>query len=140
VSRFTEATYEVIPSRFKGGRPMVRLTSPMRFDVVFLGSPWPVEAGAGYCTDLASVPVLPPEWLRHEGRWGQFWRWVDRRRTWVADRLARSSVPHDVMREDRRWPKWITDLVFIEAMWVDRVPLWLIILAGLMALLNFSRH
>ena len=139
MSRYTEATYVVVEGRTKGGRPVVCLTSPMRYEVLFLGSGWVVDAPIDYCTDLASLPVIREAWLEHP-RWGRFWRWVKARRDWIAGKLARASIPHDRLREDQRWPKWVGDYVFWEAMGVDRVPAWLRLLATVVVLFNFSRH
>lgn len=93
----------------------------MVYEVDFLGSGWLVEAAPGFCCDLASVP----SWLPG--------------RVWIAEQLARAAIPHDVMRRDRRRSKFVGDWVFFEAMGVDRVPLWLRLIAFAGVLLNFSR-
>lgn len=123
MSRFTEATYDVTADR-RHGRPVVCLSSPLHYEVGFLGSGWAVTAPAGFCTDLASLP-----------RWTQRFRWGRR----LADKLARSAIVHDLLRADLRVGKVTGDLVFFEAMGVDRVRLaWrLVALAGV--LLNGNR-
>lgn len=123
MSRFTEAKYELTTDR-KGGRPVVCLTSDLAYEVGFLGSGWAVTAPIGFCTDLASLP-----------QWTQRFRWGRR----LADKLARSAIVHDKLRADLRVGKIKGDLIFFEAMGVDRVRLaWrLVALAGV--LLNGNR-
>jgi hypothetical protein len=129
VSRFTEATFEVT-ARKQRGRVVVRLTSPFAYEVGYRGSGWTLWARAGFETDFASIPVLP-SWTP---------RWIRRARDWTADKLARSAVAHDLCRLDPRVPKLTGDLIFLEAMGVDRVPLPLRLVAFAAVLLNFSRH
>lgn len=123
MSRFTAATYDVTTDR-KGGRPVVCLTSPLVYEVGFLGSGWAITAPAGFCTDLASLP-----------RWTQRFRWGRR----LADKLARASIVHDLLRGDLRVGKLTGDLIFFEAMGVDRVRLaWRLVALGAV-LFNFNR-
>lgn len=105
MSRFTDARYEVTADR-RNGRPVVCLTSPLAYEVGFLGSGWAIEAPVGFSTDLASLPG-----------WTQRFRWGRR----LADKLARSAIVHDLLRTDRRVGKVTGDLIFFEAMGVDRV-------------------
>lgn len=123
MSRFTDATWEGT-GETQRGRPVVRLTSPLSYDVGFLGSGWAITAPAGFSTDLASIPraILRTAWGRR-----------------FAALIARSAVVHDQMRTDRRWPKLLGDYVFFEAMGVDRVPLIWRLVAALAVLVNFSR-
>lgn len=107
----------------------MRLTSPMVYEIGYLGSGWLLTAPAGFETDLTSVPLLPT--------WAP--RWLVRFRDYVADRLARASVPHDLCRSDARCPKLTGDGIFWEAMGADDVPAWLRISAFLLALFNFGR-
>jgi hypothetical protein len=134
MSRFTDATYEVT-RLFKNGRPIVRLTSPMRYEVDFLGSGWHVDADVGFETDLTSVPVLP-RWIKRHSLGRAAWR----ARARLAKRLARASVPHDACRQHEKRSKFIGDYVFWEAMGVDKVSEPLRTIAMLLALFNFSRH
>lgn len=108
---------------------MVRLTSPMRYEVGFLGSGWVIDAPEDYHTDLASIPVLP-DWSP---------KWLVRFRDWCAVQLAPASIPHDRMREDTRYPKVLGDYILYEAAKVTGCPLWLRLLAFIAVLLNFSR-
>lgn len=123
MSRFTEARFDLTEDR-RNGRPVVCLTSPLVYEVGFLGSGWMVTAPKGFCTDLASVP-----------RWTQRFRWGRR----LADKLARSAIVHDLLRADRRVGKVTGDLIFFEALGVDRVRLAWRLVALLAVLTNFSR-
>ncbi|ADK99378.1 DUF1353 domain-containing protein [Brevundimonas subvibrioides] len=123
MSRFTDATWRET-GETRAGRPIVCLTSPLSYDVGFLGSGWAITAPEGFCTDLASIPRLI---LRTE--WGQR----------LAGQIARSAVVHDRMRTDRRWPKLLGDYVFLEAMGVDGVSRVSRAVAFVAVLLNFNR-
>lgn len=123
MSRFTEAAY-VVTGRSVRGRPEVRLTSPLAYEVGFLGSGLVIEAPAGFVCDLVSQPA-----------WTLRFAWGRR----VAARLARASIPHDLMRRDRRWPKLLGDYVFFEAMGVDAAPPLLRWSAFALVLMNFRR-
>ncbi|WP_312084698.1 DUF1353 domain-containing protein [Brevundimonas sp.] len=118
MSRFTAATYDLTADR-KGGRPVVCLTSPLTYEVGYLGSGWAVTAPVGFCSDLASMPS-----------WTQRFRWGRR----LAGKLARSAIVHDLLRSDLRVGRIKGDLIFFEAMGVDRVRLaWrLVALAGVL--------
>lgn len=133
MSRFTDATY-VITDLHARGRPVVRLTSPMVYEVDYLGSGWLVTAPVGFTTDMASLPLIPKWMMRFA--WG---RWLSEQRSYVALLLARASVPHDACRRDKKRSKWLGDYVFWEAMGVDRVPMPLRLAATLVVLLNFTR-
>ncbi len=85
MSRFTAAQYDVT-GETKNGRPVVCLTTPLDYHVGFLGSGWIITAPAGFCCDLASLPI-----------W--FARTKAARR--LADLIARSAIVHDRMRQDR---------------------------------------
>lgn len=124
MSRFTEATW-TLTGETKDGRPVVCLTSPLAYQVGFLGSGWTITAATGFCTDLASLP-------------GWFARTAAGMR--LADQIARASVVHDRMRSDRRWPKLLGDYVFFEALGVDRVPLGWRLICFVAVALNFSRY
>lgn len=128
MSRFTDATFEVTARR-RRGRLVVRLTSPFVYEVGYLGSGWKLEARAGFETDFASIPLLP-SWFPAS---------IIRVRDWIADKLARSAVAHDLCRSDARVPKLLGDWIFWEAMGADRVPAWLRAVAFAAVLLNFSR-
>ncbi len=123
MSRFTEARFELTQDR-RNGRPVVCMTSPLVYEVGFRGSGWMVTAPAGFCTDLASVPA-----------WTQRFRWGRR----LADKLARSAIVHDLLRADRRVDKVTGDLIFFEALGVDRVRLAWRLVALAAVLTNFSR-
>lgn len=123
MSRFTDARYD-LTGGVERGRPVVCLTSPLAYEVGFLGSGWVVEAPAGFCCDLASVPA----WTLRFG-WGRR----------LAARLARASIPHDLMRRDPRWSKLLGDYVFFEALGVDGVPAGERWLAFALVLMNFRR-
>jgi len=101
----------------------------MVYEIGYLGSGWLLTARAGFETDFASIPLLPP-WVPAR---------VRRLRDSVADRLARSAVAHDLCRSDRRIPKLLGDMIFWEAMGVDKVPPALRLLALVLVLLNFNR-
>lgn len=124
MSRFTEATYDITGDR-RNGLPVVCLSSPLTYEVDYLGSGWAVTAPVGFCTDLASLP-----------QWTQRFRWGRR----LAEKLARSAIVHDLLRADLRVSKITGDLIFFEALGVDRVRLaWrLVALAGV--LLNGNRQ
>ncbi|WP_167765269.1 MULTISPECIES: DUF1353 domain-containing protein [unclassified Brevundimonas] len=123
MSRFTEARYE-LTGKMRNGRPEVCLTTPLAYEIGYLGSGWVVEAPEGFCTDLASLPV-----------WTQRLRWGRR----LARKLARASIVHDLLRSDRRVPKLKADVIFLEAMAVDGVRLSWRVIAFITVLLNFSR-
>lgn len=123
MSRFTEAAFDVTADR-RNGRPVVCLTSPLAYEVGYLGSGWAVTAPAGFCTDLASMPA-----------WTQRFRWGRR----LADKLARSAIVHDLLRQDRRVGKIKGDLIFCEATGVDRVRLAWRLVAFVAVLFNFNR-
>ncbi|MFN7130151.1 MAG: DUF1353 domain-containing protein [Brevundimonas sp.] len=123
MSRFTDATWAETGA-IKNGRPVVCLTSPLAYEVGFLGSGWTISASVGFCTDLASLPA-----------W--FARSVIGRR--LGDQIARSAIVHDRMRNDARWPKLLGDYVFFEAMGVDRVPLAWRLVCFAAVLVNFRR-
>ncbi len=123
MSRFTEATFDVTADR-RHGRPVVRLSSPLTYEVGFLGSGWTVTAPVGFCTDLASLPT-----------WTQRFRWGRR----LADKLARSAIVHDKLRADLRVGKITGDLIFFEALGVDRVRLAWRLVALVGVLLNGTR-
>jgi hypothetical protein len=124
VSRFTEAAYD-LTGETKNGRPLACLTSPLAYEVGFLGSGWAVTAPVGFCTDLASLPA----WFARTAAG-----------TRLADQIARSAVVHDRMRADRRWPKLLGDYVFFEALGVDRVPMGWRLICFVAVALNFSRY
>ncbi len=124
MSRFTAAAW-VRNGETRNGRPIYCLTSPLAYEVGFLGSGWAVTAPVGFCTDLASLP-------------GWFARTAAGTR--LADRIARSAVVHDQLRADRRWPKLLGDYVFFEALGVDRVPLGWRLICFVAVALNFSRY
>ncbi len=123
MSRFTEAGF-AFTGETKNGRPIACLTTDLVYEVGFLGSGWRVTAPAGFCTDLASLPV----WLA---------------RTAVGQRLgrqmARAAIVHDQLRQDARWPKLLGDYAFWEAMGVDGVALGWRVVCGLAVLINFRR-
>lgn len=123
MSRFTEATFEVTTDR-EHGRQIVSLTSPLAYEVGFLGSGWMVTAPIGFRSDLASLP-----------RWTQRVGWGRR----LARKLARSAIVHDLLRQDRRVGKLTGDLIFFEAMGVDQVRLSWRVVAFVAVALNFNR-
>lgn len=123
MSRFTAAQYD-LTGETKNGRPVVCLTTPLDYQVGFLGSGWTITAPKGFCSDLASLPA-----------W--FARSVIGRR--LGDQIARAAIVHDRMRNDTRWPKLLGDYVFFEAMAVDRVPLGWRIVFFAAVLVNFNR-
>lgn len=123
MSRFTEAAYD-LTGETKNGRPLVCLTSPLAYEVGFLGSGWTITAPAGFCTDLASIPAF----ILRTG-WGER----------LAAEIARSAIVHDRMRSDTRWPKLLGDYAFFEAMGVDGVPLHKRLICLAAVLLNFNR-
>lgn len=122
MSRFTEARWEGNGETVRG-RPVVCLTSPLAYQVGYLGSGWTIEAPAGFCTDLASIPAFI---LRTN--WGER----------LAAEIARSAIVHDRMRMGQ-WPKLLGDYVFFEAMSVDGVALHKRLLCFAAVLLNFRR-
>jgi hypothetical protein len=124
MSRFTEASF-TLTGDLKNGRPVAVLTSDLVYEVGHLGSGWIVKAKAGFRTDLASLPL----WLLRTGEGKQ-----------LSRQLARAAIVHDVMRAERKWPKFLGDYVFWEAMAVDSVPLGWRWICGLSVLLNFSRY
>ena len=123
MSRFTAATWER-NGETKNGRPVYCLTSPLAYEVGFLGSGWAITAPAGFCTDLASLPA----WFARTAAG-----------TRLAGQIARAAIVHDQMRQDIRWPKLLGDYAFLEAMGVDRVPLGWRLICFAAVLLNFNR-
>ena len=123
MSRFTEAAYD-LTGETKNGRPLACLTSPLAYEVGFLGSGWTITAPTGFCTDLASLPA----WFARTAAG-----------TRLRDQIARAAIVHDLMRNDTRWPKLLGDYVFLEAMGVDRVPLGWRLICFAAALINFRR-
>lgn len=123
MSRFTEAAY-VLTGESKNGRPLACLTGPLAYEVGFLGAGWTITAAAGFCTDLASLPI----WFARTR--------IGRR---LADRIARASIVHDRMRSDAAWPKLLGDYVFFEAMGVDGVALGWRLICFAAVLVNFRR-
>jgi Protein of unknown function (DUF1353) len=124
VSRFTEARYILSGGFTARGRPLVCLTTPLAYEVGYLGSGWAITAPAGFCTDLASLPI-----------WTQRFEWGRR----LARKLARSAIVHDLVRQDHRIPKLTGDVIFLEAMGVDGVRLSWRIIATLAVLPNMRR-
>lgn len=123
MSRFTEATW-VANGETVRGRPIVCLTSPLAYELGYLGSGFVITAEIGMCTDLASIPAFI---LRT--RWGER----------LAAEIARSAIVHDRMRADLRWPKLLGDYAFFEAMGVDGVSLHKRLICLAAVLLNFNR-
>lgn len=123
MSRFTDAGW-VQAGVKSNGRTQYCLTSPLAYQVGFLGSGWTITADAGFCTDLASLPV----WFARTS--------AGRR---LGGRIARAAIVHDRMRADTRWPKLLGDYVFFEAMGVDRVPMAWRLICFAAVLLNFRR-
>ena len=123
MSRFTEARYE-LTGKTRNGRPEVCLTTPLAYEIGYLGSGWVVEAPKGFCTDLASLPL-----------WALRTRWGKR----LAMKLARSAIVHDRLRSDRRIPKLTGDVIFLEAMAVERIRLAWRVVAFIAVLLNRRR-
>lgn len=122
MSRFTEATWTET-GQTKNGRPVVCLTSPLAYEVGFLGSGWTIRAAEGFCTDLASLPL----WFARTAAG-----------TRLRDQIARAAIVHDRMRLGQ-WPKLLGDYVFFEAMGVDRVPLGWRLICFAAVLINFRR-
>ena len=123
MSRFTEATW-ALTGETKNGRPVVCLTSPLAYEVGFLGSGWTITAPEGFCTDLTSLPI----WFARTSLGSR-----------LGARIARAAVVHDRMRDDLRWPKLLGDYAFFEAMDVDGVSLGWRLVAFAAVLLNFNR-
>lgn len=123
MSRFTDAAWFEAGAK-PNGRPIYCLTSPLAYEVGFLGSGWTITADVGFCTDLASMPV----WFARTS--------VGRQ---LGGRIARAAIVHDRMRHDARWPKLLGDYVFFEAMGVDRVPMAWRLICFAAVLLNFRR-
>ncbi len=143
MSRFTEAAFR-FTGETKNGRPIACLTTDMVYEVGFLGSGWRVTAPAGFCTDLASLPVVrkPPR------RWRRQWllrrvalvfNRVRRRLRRLGRQMVRAAIVHDQLRQDARWPKLLGDYAFWEAMGVDGVALGWRVVCGLAVLMNFRR-
>ncbi len=123
MSRFTEAAFR-FTGETKNGRPIACLTTDLVYEVGFLGSGWRVTAPAGFCTDLASLPL----WLARTA--------IGQR---LGSQLVRSAIVHDQLRQDARWPKLLGDYAFWEAMGVDGVALGWRVVCGLAVLINFRR-
>lgn len=140
MSRFTDATYVVTDSR-KRGRKVVCLTSPMAYEIGYLGSGWMIAERPGFCSDLTSVPRISRWFARLLIRTGLrgLLRQIRRFLAYVAKRLARSALVHDACRSNPKMPKLIGDYAFWEAMGVDEVPEPLRTVAAGLALLNFTR-
>lgn len=87
---------------WENGRPVWRLLSPLVFESFEQQCRITVETG--YDTDLASVPRLPV--------------------ASIAMGLAnKAAVIHDALYEFKLLPKDKADLIFLEAMTVDNIPL-----------------
>lgn len=119
MSRFTDAGW-VFTGGTVRGRAVIRLLTPLVYEVDYLGSGWTVTAEAGFECDGPSVPfwVLPVIPL---------------------GRMARASIVHDRIRSDPRRSKFLGDLIFFEAMGVEGAPLFWRWIAFGAALMNFSR-
>lgn len=119
MSRFTDAQV-----RFTGvtihGRPEYELTTPLVYEVDYLGSGWKITAPVGLKTDGPSVPG--------------FIAWAI-----PVGKMARSAIVHDQMRNDPRRSKLLGDYVFLEAMGVEGVPLGWQLAAFVAVLFNFRR-
>jgi hypothetical protein len=120
VSRFTEATWTFTGQTVRG-RAAIRLTSPLVYEVGYLGSGWSVEAPAGFECDGPSVPFWALPFM-------------------PVGQMARASIVHDRLRADPRVSKTLGDFIFLEAMTVDGVPRLARLAAFLAALLNHSRN
>jgi hypothetical protein len=119
MSRFTDAGW-VFTGDTVRGRPVIRLLTPLIYEVDYLGSGWLVEAPAGFECDGPSVPIWALPFV-------------------PVGRMARASVVHDRLRADPRRSKFLGDLIFFEAMGVERVPLPWRLLTFAAVLINFSR-
>jgi hypothetical protein len=122
MSRFTEAQFILLPD----GR--AQLTSDLVYEVDYLGSGWYITAEAYFISDLVS-----PRWLQKLLSRTKFTRNILRQ-------MARSAILHDKLRVDPRRSKLLGDLIFFEAMGVDKVPNYVRVLAFLLVLCNFSRY
>jgi hypothetical protein len=119
MSRFTDAAF-AFTGKTRRGRPIMRLTTPLAYEVDYLGSGWVVAAPVGFETDGPSVP----------------WWAV---RLLPVGMMVRASIVHDKLRSEPRRSKLLGDLIFFEAMGVDGVPLFWRLIAFVGVLLNFSR-
>lgn len=93
----------------RNGRAVWELLSPLRYvsALIYQGRPVGlVEVPTGFSTDGASVPRLPGAWLIAGG---------------VANRPA---VVHDWLYATQRFPRYICDRVFAEAMACEGVGFW----------------
>jgi hypothetical protein len=124
MSRFTDAKW-VGTGETVRGRPEVSLTTPLAYEIGYLGSGWVIKAEAGFRTDLASFPA----WAMRIG-------WVRR----LAERFALASVVHDKARSDKRLSKLFGDYLFFESSGALSIGLGWRIVAFIAVLLNFSRH
>jgi hypothetical protein len=119
MSRFTDAGWTFTGETIRG-RAVIRLLTPLVYEVDYVGSGWLVTAETGFKCDGPSVPfwVLPFIPL---------------------GRMARASIVHDRLRSDLRRSKFLGDLIFFEAMGVEGVPTFWRWVAFLAALVNFTR-
>lgn len=124
MSRFTDAKYVFSDGKTQSGLPEVTLTTELVYEIDHLGSGWIVRAPIGFRCDLTS---MRPWMLKFS--FGRY----------AYSRLSRASIPHDLLRKDLRKSKWTGDYVFWEAMGVDKVPMWLRIIATGLVLFNFTR-
>ncbi len=123
MSRFTEARYKLTGEN-RRGRPVVCLTSPLSYEIGYLGSGWIIEAETGFCTDLASFPT-----------WALRFGWVRR----LAERFSLPSIVHDKARSDIRLPKVFGDYLFFESSGALSIGLGWRLIAFIGVLLNFTR-
>lgn len=122
MSRFTKATYELLPN----GR--ARLTSDLVYEVGHLGSGWKIIVLKNFETDFVS-----PRWLSKilsKSKPGRK----------ILESLTRAAIVHDSLRVDIRVPKLLGDYIFFEAAGVDKTPTLIRYIAFLLVLLNFSRY
>jgi hypothetical protein len=120
MSRFTDATWSFTGQTVRG-RAAIRLTSPLLYEVGYLGSGWSVEAPAGFECDGPSVPFWALPFI-------------------PVGQMARAAIVHDRLRADPRVSKILGDVILLEAMRVDGVPRVARLAVFIAALLNPSRH
>jgi hypothetical protein len=124
MSRFTRAETEITGKTYRG-REIVRLLTPLSYEVGFLGSGMMLAAEAGFECDGVSYPTWLPAWV------------VNRM---PLELMSRSAIVHDKARKDTRYPKLLGDYIFFEAMGVEEVPMFWRVVCTLAVLANVSRY
>lgn len=120
MSSFTRGAYWPTDEVNAGGHRIYEFVEGFRFYLGGPGSPWWVEVPTGRRSDLASVPRRARSFIRE-------------------DRMIKAGGVHDECRRNPRIPLWLADLVFLHAMWVERTPVFDMVVAFIAVRFNSRR-